>query len=151
MGRWVRWFGTPTDTVEVAPPPAQKPAKNGRLMRMSVAKARVVAAGEVAISKAATPTGQMSVQQLSAEMLTAILVQDGLLSTADEHAALQEHRATGRPVEELLVRCEPAVLDVPRAADLAEGPRSRPPGIQFEPARQQRIRVRGRRCAHVAA
>jgi hypothetical protein len=36
-------------------------------------------------------------------MLTALLVQEGALSTGDEHTALQEHRATGKPVEEILV------------------------------------------------
>jgi len=104
MGRWVRWFGAETAVAEMVPP-RPKLKDPSRLMQVSVAEAKAVVAGEMPVGArtAAAPTGQMSVQQLSAEMLTAVLVQEGALNSSDEHAALQEHRATGRPVEEILV------------------------------------------------
>ena len=102
MGRWVRWFGegSTTTAAVIVPPRRETP---DRVMHVSVAEATDFASGRRSIGKAAAPTGQMSVQQLSAEMLTALLVQEGVLTTTDEHASLQEHRATGRAVEEILV------------------------------------------------
>ena len=51
---------------------------------------------------APAPTGQISIETLAAEMLTAVLVEEGVLTRETEYASLQEHRTTGRPVAEII-------------------------------------------------
>jgi len=108
MGRWVRWFGAEEAATAVAEtagaPPAESPSAK-RVIKISHADARKAALSGTGLPSrtAPAPTGVISVEQLAAEMLTAVLVQEKLLTQADEHAALTEHRATGRPVEAILV------------------------------------------------
>ena len=106
MGRWVRWFGseegTPGAPASVGRAHAPRRA-SGRVMTVSSAQARKVAQmGNVGMAPA--PTGQISVETLPAEMLTAILVDEGALSRENEHICLVDHRSTGRPVEDTI--CE---------------------------------------------
>lgn len=109
MGRWVRWFGveetsgpsgayestggamTAAPIADAGPGPARAPPEG-----LQVAERRPRYSPPA-------PTGIISIERLPAEMLTAILVKEGVLSTKAEHGALQEHRATGRPVEEVLI------------------------------------------------
>lgn len=107
MGRWVRWFGSeeeaPTGSATFPAPSLESSGTSGRVMTVSAERACVVAdLGEVGMAPA--PTGQISIETLPAEMLTAVLVEEGALTRENEHACLQEHRATGRPVEEII--CE---------------------------------------------
>ena len=108
MGRWVRWFGVEGDATAVAEAADhkkdEKPSST-RMIRISTAAARKAALSGTGLPSrtAPAPTGVISVEQLAAEMLTAVLVQEKLLTQADEHMALTEHRATGRPVEAILV------------------------------------------------
>jgi hypothetical protein len=105
MGRWVRWFGAVAE--EEAPPPP-RPTKT-KVLTISARQARDLARGKPVGSRTASrPTGIMSAEQLPAEMLTAVLVEEGILSVTDEHASLQEHRSTGRPVEEIV--CEKGIV-----------------------------------------
>jgi len=108
MGRWVRWFGVEGDATAVAEAVDHKKDErpsSTRMIRVSSADARKAALSGTGLPSrtAPAPTGVISVEQLAAEMLTAVLVQEKLLTQADEHAALTEHRATGRPVEAILV------------------------------------------------
>ena len=108
MGRWVRWFGVDeaTATVIDAPSrPGEKGSASKRVIRVTSAQARRAARSGTGLPKntASAPTGVISIEQLAAEMLTAVLVQEKLLNQADEHLAITEHRATGRPVEAILV------------------------------------------------
>jgi hypothetical protein len=108
MGRWVRWFGVEEATATVTDAPArqgEKGASSKRVIRVTSAQARQAARSGTGLPKnaAPSPTGMISIEQLAAEMLTAVLVQEKLLTQADEHLAITEHRATGRPVEAILV------------------------------------------------
>ncbi|MHC5057634.1 MAG: GspE/PulE/PilB domain-containing protein [Planctomycetota bacterium] len=108
MGRWVRWFGaegTGAAVAEAGTPPKGKGSPSKRVIRVTTAQARDAARSGTGLPKnaAPAPTGVISIEQLAAEMLTAVLVQEKLLTQAEEHVALTEHRATGRPVEAILV------------------------------------------------
>jgi hypothetical protein len=75
------------------------------VVTVSDSRAREVARlGEMAIAPA--PTGQISVATLPAEMLTGLLVEERAISREDEHTCLQEHRTTGRPVEDIICDSE---------------------------------------------
>lgn len=108
MGRWVRWFGadeTAGAVSEAEAPPDGEGSSSKRVIRVTTTQARQAARSGTGLpnTTAPSPTGVLSVEQLAAEMLTAVLVQEKLLTQADEHIALTEHRATGRPVEAILV------------------------------------------------
>ncbi|MHC4252458.1 MAG: GspE/PulE/PilB domain-containing protein [Planctomycetota bacterium] len=108
MGRWVRWFGaegTAAAVAEAGAPPKSKGSASKRVIRVTSSQAREAARSGTGLPKnaAPAPTGAISIEQLAAEMLTAVLVQEKLLTQAEEHVALTEHRATGRPVEAILV------------------------------------------------
>ncbi len=118
VGRWVRWFGAEEAAggrdgasnagwqpvsltvsswpVEAA---AEGPAHPGGHPGVRVARR----AEGMLRSAPPAPTGIISIERLPAEMLTAVLVREGALTTEDEHKSLQEHRTTGRPVEVILV------------------------------------------------
>ena len=105
MGRWLRWFGatatvTETEVAQEGEGPAPK-----RTIKVPATRAREAARSGTGLPRATapSPTGVISIEQLAAEMLTAVLVQEKLLTQADEHVALTEHRATGQPVEAILV------------------------------------------------
>ena len=107
MGRWVRWFGSEEGAQGslVVTAPSPRAAASGRVVTVSDGRAREVARlGETAIAPA--PTGQISVATLPAEMLTGLLVEEGAISREDEHTCLQEHRTTGRPVEDIICDSE---------------------------------------------
>jgi hypothetical protein len=104
MGRWVRWFGA--GEVAVAEPPVRRPPTgNTKVVTVSAEQAREAARSPAGAGRtvAPAPTGAISIERLGAEMLTAVLAKEGVLSQSDEHASLTEHRATGRPVEQILV------------------------------------------------
>ncbi|MHC4199023.1 MAG: GspE/PulE/PilB domain-containing protein, partial [Planctomycetota bacterium] len=105
MGRWVRWFGS--GEVAVAEPSVRRPPTgNTKVVTVSAEQAREVARSPARAGRTVAPTGAISIERLGAEMLTAVLVKEGVLSQADEHASLTEHRATGRPVEQILVESD---------------------------------------------
>jgi hypothetical protein len=107
MGRWVRWFGSEEGAqgAPVATAPSPQAAASGRVVTVSGSRAREVARfGKMAIAPA--PTGQISVATLPAEMLTGLLVEEGAISREDEYTCLQEHRTTGRPVEDIICDSE---------------------------------------------
>jgi len=113
MGRWVRWFGS-----QAATAPSVPRSGTTRVVTVSASEARTAArsgratpAPKIGVGsgpRAASPTGILSAERLPAEVLTALLVQEGALSPSDEHACLQEHRATGRAVEEIV--CESGLI-----------------------------------------